>query len=394
MIGIPFVLLYTAGVYYFFRGKATVGPERLLGAGERRRRHRPSADDAGGCPVAARTAGARACSPRPEARWLLGWPSWRASLGAGCVVAAAWLLSLVIAAVFLEGRPRRRDAAARRRAASPWPSLRAPLPVRPARSLAQRAATRLKARLRSDLTGHLVALGPAYTGRERTGELASVLVDGLEAIDAYVDRLPAGAAARRRSCRCSSSWSSSSLDPPTTLVLLFTGPILVLLLAIIGSRTRAVSRPAVRRAALDERVLPRHAAGHRDAQDVRPQRRAGRQHADDQPPVRRHDDGGAADGVPDRRSSSSGAAPSRWRWWRSRSACGSWPVRSPFDRALAVLVITPGVLPAAAAAGARATTPERRAGRRRADVRDPGRRRSPARRRPVATASGSLPVGA
>ena len=32
LIGMPFVLLYTAGVYYFFRGKATVGSRRLLAA--------------------------------------------------------------------------------------------------------------------------------------------------------------------------------------------------------------------------------------------------------------------------------------------------------------------------------------------------------------------------
>ena len=32
-----------------------------------------------------------------------------------------------------------------------------------------------------------------------------------------------------------------ALDPPTTLVLLFTGPMLVLLLALIGSRTKEIT---------------------------------------------------------------------------------------------------------------------------------------------------------
>ena len=77
-------------------------------------------------------------------------------------------------------------------------------------------------------------------GRERTGELGSVLVGGLEAIEEYVTSyLPA-------------RWLAMIvpllvllivllLDPPSVFVLLFTGPLLLLLLVVIGGRTRAVT---------------------------------------------------------------------------------------------------------------------------------------------------------
>ena len=205
--------------------------------------------------------------------------------------------------------------------------------------------------------------------RERTGEVTSVLVNGMGAIDAYV--------ATYQPARLLAVAIPALvvlvilvLDPPTTLVLFFTGPILVLLLAIIGSRTGASSARRLRGAALAERVLPRHAPGHRHAQDVRSRRRAGRHDPLDQPPVRRHDDGGAADGIPDvagarvGRCGRGGAGRGRdqpathRRVDRVRSGA-----RRPDHR--------PGVLPAVAAPGdalSRANGGPDRGG---ADVRDP-----------------------
>ena len=98
----------------------------------------------------------------------------------------------------------------------------------------------MRADLRERLTAQLLALGPAYAARERSGELSSVAVQGLDALDAYVAvYLPA-------------RWLAGAIpvlilvavaliDPPSVLVLLFTGPILVLLLAVIGGRTRAIT---------------------------------------------------------------------------------------------------------------------------------------------------------
>src|SRR6476660_3591807 len=123
-------------------------------------------------------------APTPERRLLAHVPAARRLLwlavGAGCVVAAAGLLSLIVGAVVVEGRP-----------PDNYATLIAGLvALAAARAgcvfggeiVAQRAATHLKRGLRSDVTGHLTRLGPARLGVERSGELASVLGAGLEAI--------------------------------------------------------------------------------------------------------------------------------------------------------------------------------------------------------------------
>ncbi|HEY4754393.1 MAG TPA: hypothetical protein VIH37_14010, partial [Candidatus Limnocylindrales bacterium] len=63
-------------------------------------------------------------------------------------------------------------------------------------ALAGRSAVHLVGTLRSRLAAHVAALGPAYLAGERTGEVASTMVDGLGAIDAWVRSfLPARALA-------------------------------------------------------------------------------------------------------------------------------------------------------------------------------------------------------
>jgi len=187
-------------------------------------------------------------APTPERRLLAHVPAARRLLwlavgagvvGAGCVVAAAWLLSLIVGAVVVEGRP-----------PDNYATLIAGLvALAAARAgcvfggeiVAQRAATHLKRGLRSDVTGHLSRLGPARLGGERSGELASVLGAGLEAIDAW---LTVYQPARSLAAIVPGFvlLVVVLVDPPTALVLVVTGPVLVLLLAFIGSRTRAVSR--------------------------------------------------------------------------------------------------------------------------------------------------------
>ncbi len=106
--------------------------------------------------------------------------------------------------------------------------------------LAQRAAGRLTARLRRDLTARLFALGPAYVARERSGMFAGVLTHGLEAIETSVAVFqPARALAVIVPVLV--LVVVTVLDPPTVLVLLITGPVLVLLLGFIGSRANAIS---------------------------------------------------------------------------------------------------------------------------------------------------------
>jgi ATP-binding cassette subfamily C protein CydCD len=50
---------------------------------------------------------------------------------------------------------------------------------------AKAVAIRVKHNLREQLFAHILKLGPAYTRRERTGELTAAVVEGIEALDAY-----------------------------------------------------------------------------------------------------------------------------------------------------------------------------------------------------------------
>ena len=159
-------------------------------------------------------------------------------LAAMTIIASGLLLSLVIAAVFVESRP---------------PDAIVPLLIAlvllggfraaflfTSEVLAQRAASRLKGQLRRDVTGRLFELGPAHVSAERSGDLASTLVNGLEGLDTWMTSyMPA------RSLAAAVPFLVLVvvlvIDPPTALVLVFTGPVLLLLLALIGGRTRAIS---------------------------------------------------------------------------------------------------------------------------------------------------------
>jgi ATP-binding cassette subfamily C protein CydD len=154
------------------------------------------------------------------------------------VLGQAYLMSVVVAGVFLGGGSLA-SAGGPLLAIALLAIVRAPL-LLAADGLAQSASSRIKTALRADLTTHLFALGPAWTGRERSGELSSVLTDGLAAVDAYVTSFqPARALAGAVPLLV--LIAVLIVDPPTTLVLLFTGPILVLLLGFIGGRARAIT---------------------------------------------------------------------------------------------------------------------------------------------------------
>jgi ATP-binding cassette subfamily C protein CydD len=191
------------------------------------------------------SAGERPSSP--EARLFARAAGARAllALGIACgfvaavaVVAAAFLTSVVVSDVYLEG-------GALTTVAQPLALvaflaiLRAPL-LATGDLLTQRAAGRLTSRLRADLTAHLFALGPAWTSGERTGELTTVMVNGMDALG---EDLTLFQPARALAVAIPLFVLAAVLliDPPTTLVLLLTGPVLVLLLAVIGGRTRAIT---------------------------------------------------------------------------------------------------------------------------------------------------------
>jgi ATP-binding cassette, subfamily C, bacterial CydD len=181
---------------------------------------------------------ARLMAMESSVRWSLRLAVVLGFLGTVVVIGAAYVMSGIIAAVFLGGS----DVAAVTGPLLTCAVLavtRIPLQWG-SDALALRAAAGLKARLRADLTGQLVALGPTYADRERTGELTSTLLNGMADIDAFV---AAYQPARMLAVAIPVLVVVVILvlDPPTTLVLLVTGPVLVLLLAMIGSRTGASS---------------------------------------------------------------------------------------------------------------------------------------------------------
>jgi ATP-binding cassette subfamily C protein CydD len=104
----------------------------------------------------------------------------------------------------------------------------------------QRSASRLKGSLRADLTHRLFALGPAYTQRQSSGELVNLAVEGVEALDEYLTVYqPARLLAF--TVPVFVLGVVLLLDPLTAPILLFTGPVLVLLMALIGSRAKAIT---------------------------------------------------------------------------------------------------------------------------------------------------------
>ena len=107
--------------------------------------------------------------------------------------------------------------------------------------LAQRSASRIKGRLRQQLIAHFYALGPAYIQSERSGELVNAAVQGVEALDDYITQfLPARYLAGLLPAFV--FLAVFLLDPWTSLVLLFAGPMLILLLALIGGQARAITQ--------------------------------------------------------------------------------------------------------------------------------------------------------
>ncbi len=107
--------------------------------------------------------------------------------------------------------------------------------------LAQRAAGTVKLALRRDLLTRLTLLGPAFTGGERTGELVNTLSAGVETLDDYITQfLPARALAVLGPAFI--FLTIFALDPWTTLVLLVAGPFLLLLLALIGGRAKELTQ--------------------------------------------------------------------------------------------------------------------------------------------------------
>ena len=165
------------------------------------------------------------------------------AVGAGFLAAAllatqAWLLSAVVERVFIQKKVLIEVL--------PW--LVGILVIVSIRSaalwseviLAQRSASRIKRSLRQQISARLFSAGPAFTQLERSGELTSVAVEGVETLDTYLTQfLPARYLAF--SVTVFIFFFVLILDRWTSLVLLVTGPFLILLLALIGGRSKAIT---------------------------------------------------------------------------------------------------------------------------------------------------------
>ena len=100
----------------------------------------------------------------------------------------------------------------------------------------QRAAVRVKSALRVRLFDRLVHLGPSALRGERTGELVTLVGDGVERLDAYVSRyLPQRVLSVTGPVLVVAyvGW----LDPLSAGLLLLSAPVIPLLMVAVGSYT-------------------------------------------------------------------------------------------------------------------------------------------------------------
>jgi len=107
--------------------------------------------------------------------------------------------------------------------------------------LTNHLAGRVKLFLRERISRHLFALGPAYINGERSGELISVAIEGVEAIDPYVSQyLPQVVL----SVIVPGIILATVLfvDVPSAIILLIMAPLLPFLLALVGMMAGAETK--------------------------------------------------------------------------------------------------------------------------------------------------------
>lgn len=160
-------------------------------------------------------------------------------IAAALALVFAWLLSTVIANVFI----------AHQTLSDVSPQLLVMIALLLVRAgllwateiVAQHAANGVKSNLRARLLAALFARGPTFTRGERTGELVHTTTAAVETLDEYLTQYhPARLLARLVPALV--LVVILLLDPWTLPILLFAGPILVILLALIGKRTQDLTR--------------------------------------------------------------------------------------------------------------------------------------------------------
>ncbi|TVQ68555.1 MAG: thiol reductant ABC exporter subunit CydD, partial [Oceanospirillales bacterium] len=105
----------------------------------------------------------------------------------------------------------------------------------------QRASVGVRSRLRAELVQRLAALGPAYTRQQRSGELSSLLMEQVEALDGFIARyLPQMALAVMLPLVILAfvlpvNWAA-------TLIFLVTAPLIPIFMALVGGRAAEANR--------------------------------------------------------------------------------------------------------------------------------------------------------
>ncbi|HJT57472.1 MAG TPA: thiol reductant ABC exporter subunit CydD [Ktedonobacteraceae bacterium] len=99
---------------------------------------------------------------------------------------------------------------------------------------AQKGAMRVKSALRQRVFAHLLQLGPAYCKGESTGELVTTVSEGIERLDAYVSRYLPQLAFSVLVPLVIVAYIFP-LDWASAVILLVTGPVIPLLMLLVGS---------------------------------------------------------------------------------------------------------------------------------------------------------------
>ena len=102
--------------------------------------------------------------------------------------------------------------------------------------VAQRGAVSAKTELRGLLFAHLVRLGPGHSGGERTGELVSTIVEGIERLDAYFARYLPQVSLSGISPLLVAAYVLTQ-DVISGIILLLTAPAIPVLMVLIGKHT-------------------------------------------------------------------------------------------------------------------------------------------------------------
>lgn len=107
--------------------------------------------------------------------------------------------------------------------------------------LAARTSARVRREVRTDLVRALLRLGPGLMTDERAGELTTVLTGGVAKLDALVARAVPGAVTAAV-VPVSVLVAVLVLDPPSGLLLLVGGPLIVVFLWLVGTHAGRSSR--------------------------------------------------------------------------------------------------------------------------------------------------------